>query len=160
MTSATVTPAPSRCRAGGASRTAASCSRSSASAATSRRRDTVGSMEPAPEVEHEILPVRWGFGDVVIGFVAAYVLTVLFAPLVFAVTGVDANTPSSDVPIKTIALEQIPFYAGFLGAVLFAAYRKGNGLVRDFHLAMKVRDVLGIFAGVATQWAALLLYIP
>src|SRR5437764_5479227 len=93
-------------------------------------------MTGAPETE----PVRWGLGDAVAGFAAAYVLTVVLSPVAYAVTGVDTSTPASDLPLSTIALLQVPFYGGMIAVALGASIRKGNGPVRDFGLRMRWGD--------------------
>jgi membrane protease YdiL (CAAX protease family) len=59
------------------------------------------------------------------------------------------------------AVLQIPLWSGYLGMPLYAARFKGNGLVSDFGLRMKPRDVpIGVGAGLLTQLVAIpLLYV-
>jgi membrane protease YdiL (CAAX protease family) len=106
-------------------------------------------------------PVRWGLGDAVVGFVLANLFAVLVAPLAYAVTGVSSGTDSSDLPLSTIALLQVPFYGAMLGVTLIASWRKGRGPVVDFGARMRLTDIpVGLVLGIATQFAATLLYVP
>lgn len=103
---------------------------------------------------------RWGLGDAAVGFVLAWLLTVLLTPVVYALTGVPLDTKPADLPLRTVALLQVPFDGGMLATVLYAAYAKGRGPVVDFGFRVLPRDTVGVVAGVLTQWAALLLYLP
>jgi membrane protease YdiL (CAAX protease family) len=112
--------------------------------------------QPATKSEQ----VGWGLGDAAIGFSLAWVLTLVLTPLIFAITGVDTDTKAADVPLRTIALQQVPFDGAMLGVALYASFRKGRGPVRDFGWRFEWRDLLGLVVGVATQYAAFLLYLP
>jgi len=101
--------------------------------------------------------VRWGLGDAAAGFVLAWVITAVLTPLIFIITGVDADTPASNIPLRTIALQQVPFDGTMLVVVLLASYRKGRGPVLDFGWRAEWRDVYGLLVGLLTQYAALLL---
>lgn len=103
--------------------------------------------------------MRWGLGDAAAGFVLAWVLTVALAPAVYVITGVPVDT-NEDLPLRTVALLQVPFDGGMLATAWYAATRKGRGLVRDFGLRVLPRDLVGLPAGILTQWAALVLYLP
>src|SRR4051795_10325312 len=100
--------------------------------------------------------VRWGFGDVALGIGLSWLLTIVFAPIVFAATGAEEG----NVPLSTIALLQIPFDGAMFAVAIWASVTKGNGPVVDFGFTAKFRDMWGIVAGLVTQWAALLLYLP
>jgi len=105
--------------------------------------------------------VRWGLGDAAIGFVLAYVLTVVFAPLMYKLTGQSLDTPSDQLPLSTLALQQVPFYGGMIAMPLFASFYKGRGPLTDFGLRMRWFDApVGFVTGIVTQYAALLLYVP
>ena len=104
--------------------------------------------------------VRWGLGDAAVGFVLAWVITAVLTPLIFAITGVDTDTPTSQIPLRTIALQQVPFDGTMLVVALLASYRKGRGPVLDFGWRAEWRDVYGLLVGFLTQYAALLLYVP
>lgn len=109
----------------------------------------------------QLEPVTWGLGDALLGFALAYLLTILLSPLAYAVTGVSTNTSQSDLPLSTIALLQVPFYAGMLAVALGASMRKGRGPVTDFGIGMRGTDApYGLVVGVITQLAATLLYLP
>jgi membrane protease YdiL (CAAX protease family) len=114
----------------------------------------------ADERATESAAVRWGLGDAAFGFALAWVLTIVLSPAVFALTGVDLDTPASQVPLRTIALQQVPFDGAMLGVALYAAIRKGRGPVLDFGFRFEPRDIFGVVAGLLTQYAALLLYLP
>ena len=105
--------------------------------------------------------VRWGLGDAALGFVLAYVLTVVFAPLMYKLTGQSLDTPSNQLPLSTLALQQVPFYGGMLVVPLVVARYKGRGPLADFGLRMRWFDApVGFVTGIVTQYAALLLYVP
>ena len=112
--------------------------------------------EPATQSK----PVRWGLGDAALGFALAWILTAVLAPVVYWMTGVDLDTPASQLPLRTVALQQVPFDGAMLAVALYAANRKGRGPVRDFGLAFEPRDLMGLVWGVLTQYVALLLYLP
>jgi hypothetical protein len=104
--------------------------------------------------------VRWGLGDAAVGFALAWALTIVLAPLIYKLTGVDLDTKASDLPLRTVALQQVPFDGAMLGVALYASKYKGRGPVVDFGLAFEPRDLVGLVWGVLTQYAALLLYLP
>jgi CAAX protease family protein len=106
-------------------------------------------------------PVRWGFGDVLIGWLVAQVGGLFAFGIVVAVTGVDADS-SDDLSLGWIAVAQVGLWAGLLGVPWLAARLKGNGLVRDFGLRFKASDALvGTGVGLATQFLLIpLLYLP
>lgn len=111
--------------------------------------------------DQELQPVTWGLGDAAVGFALAYVLTIVLSPLAYAVTGVSTGTSASDLPLSTIALLQVPFYAGMVLGALGASYRKGRGPVTDFGVGMRWTDApFGVGVGVVTQFAATFLYLP
>lgn len=111
--------------------------------------------------EAETDDVRWGLGDAALGFVLAYVLTILFAPLVYKITGQSLDTPSDQVPLSTVALQQVPFYGGMLAVPLIASRHKGRGPITDFGLRMRWTDgPFGAVVGALTQFAATALYLP
>ncbi|MGQ0616763.1 MAG: lysostaphin resistance A-like protein [Acidimicrobiia bacterium] len=104
---------------------------------------------------------RWGLADVAVGFVAAFVLVQLLAPVAYAVTGVDFGTPDDEAPLRTLALRQVPYYAGFLAAALVATHLRGNGPVRDLGFRFRPADpLIGVPAGVLTQLAGFVIYLP
>src|SRR3954451_2689235 len=93
------------------------------------------STTPAPAVP------RWGFGDVIIGFVAAYLLTFLLQPLVLAVAGVDAGGVSTTWPLRTVALLQVPYDGALAATAILATVKKGAGPVRDLRARMRWADI-------------------
>jgi membrane protease YdiL (CAAX protease family) len=101
---------------------------------------------------------RWGLGEVAIGIVASFVLSTLIGGLIIAIAGWNS---SDEIPMWGLALLQIPLWAGYLGAVLYAGGR-GHGVVGDFGARVRPLDVpVGIAIGVATQLILLpALYAP
>jgi membrane protease YdiL (CAAX protease family) len=106
-------------------------------------------------------PVRWGFGDALIGWVVAQVGGLVAFGIVVALTGVDADS-SDDLSLGWIAVAQVGLWAGLLGVPWLAARLKGNGLVRDFGLRFKGWDpLIGTGVGLATQFVLIpLIYLP
>lgn len=106
-------------------------------------------------------PVRWGLGDFAIGLLAAYVATIVFQPLVLAVTGQSDVSDSADWPLGTIALLQVPFYGAMVGTAVWATSRKGRGPVTDLGVRARWVDIpLGIVVGIVVQLSIVLLYVP
>jgi uncharacterized protein len=106
-------------------------------------------------------PVRWGFGDAIIGWVVAQIGGFVAFGIVVAVTGVDADS-TDDLSLGWIAVAQVGLWAGLLGVPWFAAHVKGNGLVRDFGLRFRRLDpAVGSAVGLGTQFILIpLLYLP
>ena len=102
--------------------------------------------------------LRWGLGDVAIGIFASLFLSVLIGGTIMALAGWDST---ADTPIWGLGLLQIPLWAGYLGAVVFAG-SKGRGVIADFGLRMSALDApLGLALGVFCQLLVLpLLYAP
>jgi uncharacterized protein len=102
--------------------------------------------------------LRWGLGDVAIGIFASLILSVLIGGTIMALAGWGS---SADTPIWGLALLQIPLWAGYLGAVVFAG-SKGRGVIADFGLRMRAFDApLGLALGIFCQLLVLpLLYAP
>ncbi len=119
-------------------------------------------MSANAEVPTESLPpTRWGVGDAMAGLLIANAAALLIGAAILAATGYIEEGAASELPLTMIALLQIPLWAGYLGAPLWAAKRKGNGVVADFGLRMEGWDVLrGIGAGLGAQIIAIpLLYV-
>ncbi len=165
----------SRAPRAGASRTAGSSSRSSASAATSppdvdceidcaltvSRRSLAVASGQADEHATASADVRWGLGDAAVGFVLAWVLTAVLTPLIFVITGVDADTPTSDIPLRTIALQQVPFDGAMLGGRAARLVPEGTRAGASTSAGgSSCGTSYGLVVGVLTQYAALLLYVP
>jgi membrane protease YdiL (CAAX protease family) len=105
--------------------------------------------------------VRWGLGDVALGFLLAYVLTSLLQPLAYWLTNQPLDKKITDVPLSTVAPLQIAFAGGFLIAALSASIRKGRGPVTDFGLRMRWTDIpFGVVVGALTQFVATASYLP
>lgn len=104
-------------------------------------------------------PPTWGLGDVAAGIVAAQVLSILVVGVVYTAAGWSAP---EDIPIWATGLLQIPLWTGLAGAVLFAADRKGRGVVVDFGFTARALDApIGLAIGIACQLVVLpVLYWP
>ena len=100
----------------------------------------------------------WGLGEVALGFLLAQALAVVATSIAMGAAG---WTKSSDIPLWAAAVLQIPLWGGYLTAVWLAG-AKGGGVVRDFGLDVRWRDVApGLAIGVAVQILVLpLLYLP
>ena len=107
--------------------------------------------------EQELRPVTWGLGDVVAGMLLSWGALILATPLILAATGVD---DTSNVPLRTVALLQIPLDGTMVAVALYVSFHKGRGPVLDYGLAGRVRDAWGVVVGFVSQYAVLLVYVP
>lgn len=114
-----------------------------------------------PGAAGDLPPVRWGLGDAWIGLLIGNVAAVFVGAAILSATGY-AGTDSDDLPLGIIAVLQVPLWAGYLTMPLYAAHRKGNGLVADFGLRVRALDVpVGLVIGVASQLLLVpLVYVP
>lgn len=107
-------------------------------------------------------PVRWGLGDVLIGFV----LSLIGSQITLAIAIVASGTPASEVrtklPLGWLAVAQTGLWLGYLGVVWYAARYKGNGMRQDFGLAIQLGDIpIGLGVGIAAQYLIVpLVYVP
>jgi hypothetical protein len=110
-----------------------------------------------PVEEQAPAAVRWGLGDAAAGWILAQLGAFLTGAIVLSVT----DREFDDLSIGAIAIIQTGMWLGMLGVPWFAAKVKGNGLVRDFGLAIKAIDLpVGVAAGVVSQFAMFLVYVP
>ncbi len=114
-----------------------------------------------PGAPTEAAPVRWGLGDAWIGLLIGNVAAVFVGAAILSAAGY-AGTDADELPLGIIAVLQVPLWAGYLTMPLYAAYRKGNGLVADFGFRMRALDVpVGLVLGVASQLLLVpLVYVP
>ncbi len=95
---------------------------------------------------------RWGLGEVGIGLAASLVLSTLVGGLIMSLAG---WKDSSEIPMWGLGLMQIPLWAGYLGAVLYAG-SKGDGIVADFGARVRPLDVpIGLAIGIVVQLVVL-----
>lgn len=102
----------------------------------------------------------WGFGDVGIGFVAAYGLSLVVGAIAYGVAGWRTQ---SEVPLwGQVLFGQVPLWAGYLGVVVLAGRTKGRGVGADFGLSMRWWDApVGVLVGLLMQGPVVwLLYWP
>ena len=114
----------------------------------------VGAPPPPPPAPEQ---PRWGVTDAVVGFVFAFVLSIVLGAVWVGVTGDDRIT----LGLTVVTL--IGQWTGLVGAVVLVSRRKGTGSLRtDFGLQIERRDIgRGIAAGVLCQLAMIpLLYLP
>lgn len=117
-------------------------------------RPVVGDPPPPPPAPDQ---PRWGVGDAAVGFVVAFVLSVMAASIWVLATGDD------DVTLGVTLVALLGQWTGLVGAVLLATRRKGSGDLRaDFGLQVERRDLgVGLLAGVLCQLVLIpLLYLP
>lgn len=114
---------------------------------------------PAPTAEQPT--VRWGLGDAWLGLLLGNVAAVVVGVMILSAAGY-SDTESDDLPLTIIALLQVPLWIGYLTMPIYAASRKGNGLVADFGWRMRPLDVpVGLVLGVLTQLVVVpLVYVP
>ena len=130
--------------------------------------------------------IRWGLGDVAVGFFAGMFLSLIANVLLLSNTKYDLDpgarvgnafgqavghlatgTPAvyhglPPVPLWLTAVVQIPLWVCLLGVPIAATVTKGNGPVRDLWLRARPVDApVGLAIGVAAQLVLLpLLYVP
>ena len=106
-------------------------------------------LDTSDEIEgHQ--PRRWGMGDAAAGLLLANVCAVLGGSLILAATR-NQSTDYEDLPLTMVAVLQVPLWLGYLGAPLWAARTKGNGIVADFGFRTRWMDApIGLAIGVAT----------
>ena len=118
-------------------------------------------MTDAPAARPEADATRWGLGEAALGLLVANVAAVVIGVMILGAMG-EADTDPDDYSLALVALLQIPLWTGYLGAPLWAAARKGRGVVEDFGLRVKAVDIpVGLALGAATQVVLIpLLYLP
>lgn len=105
-----------------------------AAEATSNGLDAAGSGElPEP---------RWGLGEPAWGFVLAQVCGLVLGSALITLAGQSPETATPEsLPGWALILQAPPLWIGFLAAPIWAARHRGNGVRRDFALAVAWRDV-------------------
>jgi uncharacterized protein len=99
--------------------------------------------------------VRWGLGDVALGWVLAQIGGAIAAAIVLAIN--DGTRDLEDLSLAWLAVAQLGLWFGMLGVPLVVSKLKGHGPVGDFGLRSEGWDApLGFAAGLLTQ----LLLIP
>jgi membrane protease YdiL (CAAX protease family) len=101
----------------------------------------------------------WGFGDAALGWFIALMLAQVSGLLVLSLSG---EKNFDDLSIGLLTLGNAGLWVGFVGWSWFVTDRKGNGLVEDLKLRIRLPDVpIGAVWGVVSQIVILpLLYIP
>jgi len=102
----------------------------------------------APDDERE---PTWGLGDAAVGWLVAYSAAATIGALILALAG-HADTKPDDLPMTMVALSYPPLWLGFVGIPVLVSHLKGRGAVRDFHLAVRLRDLAAIPVGLLTQF--------
>ena len=151
----------------------------SASASPDPKADDGASGQPSVEI-------RWGLGDVAVGFLAGLSLSLIAQILLMSPSSYDLDpgksvgnavgravghlatgTPPAyhglpPVPLWLTAVVQIPLWICLLGVPIVATLTKGNGPVRDLGLRVRPVDApVGLAIGVASQLVLVpLVYVP
>jgi uncharacterized protein len=108
----------------------------------------------------ERAPVRWGLGDAAAGWLIAQIGGLIALSVVLAVSGYEPGEVD-DMPLGWVALAQTGLWAGLGGVPWVVARLKGNGIVRDFGLRVRVGDLwVGLGAGLGAHLLTYLLYVP
>jgi membrane protease YdiL (CAAX protease family) len=116
-------------------------------------------MADAPATRSDGTPLvepTWGLGDAVMGWVVAQVFAVLVGGAIVGAAGYDSR--HTDLwPLWLVAVTEVPLWVGLVGAPVYAARVKGNGLRIDFGLKARLVDVpVGGVVGLVSQ----LLLVP
>jgi membrane protease YdiL (CAAX protease family) len=106
-------------------------------------------------------PVRWGFGDAIVGWIIGIVGGAIAYEFVLGLSGTDRDN-ADDLPIGWIAIAQLGLWFGLLGTPWLVSRFKGNGMRRDFGLTAKWVDLpVGALWGLIGQFGILLVvYLP
>jgi membrane protease YdiL (CAAX protease family) len=115
-------------------------------------------VEPSALAEPAMKPPRWGLGDVAVGLLLALVGGSITFSLAVSLSGDEAD----ELGLAWVNIAQIGMWAALVGVPAWAAWSKGNGMVRDFGLRVKDWDVpKGAIVGLASQAVLLpLVYLP
>ncbi len=106
-------------------------------------------------------PVRWGLGDVLLGFVLSLIGSQITLAIALVASGTPADKARTTLPLGWLAVAQTGLWLGYLGVVWWAARYKGHGMREDFALSIKGIDVpIGIGVGMAAQYLIPLVYLP
>jgi membrane protease YdiL (CAAX protease family) len=99
---------------------------------------------------------RWGLGAAAVGWVVGLVSGAVLLSIWVGFTGRSATALSS------LAVAQVGFWFGLLGAVLLTSRRGGTGrLADDYGFRTRAVDVaVGAVCGVGAQLAVVLMYLP
>ena len=104
----------------------------------------------------------WGLKEAIVGLGVSQLAAVVGGAVILAAAGRTDSAALDDLPLSLIALLQVPLWLGLLGAPIYAAYRKGDGLQAEFGFRMTPRDVpVGLLWGAGAQLLMVpLIYIP
>ncbi len=104
----------------------------------------------------------WGLKEAIVGLGVSQLAAVVGGVVILAAAGRTDPAALDDLPLSLIALLQVPLWLGLLGAPIYAAYRKGDGLQAEFGFRMAPRDVpVGLLWGAGAQLLMVpLIYIP
>lgn len=112
--------------------------------------------DTVPEVRVHPEDQQFHVGVALIGFLCAFSVGVFGALLIAVGTGY-ANQPSNQWPLWVQAVSNIPQWIGLFGVCWFASRTWGTSdLRRDYGLAVRLSDVVGIPVGVVVQ----LVFVP
>lgn len=116
-------------------------------------------MADAPATSPDGTPLvepTWGLGDAAVGWVVAQIFAVIVGGLIVGAAGY-STTKVDSWPLWLVAVTQVPLWVGLVGAPVYAARVKGNGVRIDFGLKARLVDVpVGAVVGLASQ----LLLVP
>lgn len=101
---------------------------------------------------------HWGLGDAVVGWVAAQLISIVVGSIILSAAGYHSNVSTSRLPLYLVAILQVPLWAGYLGSVVFAGERRGDGVVADFGL--RVAIPIDLFGGAAVGIASQFVLVP
>ncbi len=94
----------------------------------------------------------WGISDAVWGWVTAIVLGAVLGGAIVVAAGY-GDEDHDALPLWLFAVTQVPLWIGLAGAPLWAAFRAGSTVVREFGLRFRTLDVpVGLVIGIASQF--------
>jgi len=107
-------------------------------------------VRPAPD------DARFGPWHAAAAYLAAWIVAVIGASVVLAVTGYIGD-PADSYPIWLVAILQVPLWLGLVGGAVFVSRRFGSrDLQKDYRFEFRTVDLAGFPIGVLTQ----LVFVP
>ena len=95
----------------------------------------------------------WGIPDALLGWCGAFLFANIVGALVLLLGGYQTSAEIKAAPLIWTMVAALPIWLAFVAIVVWVGDHKGNGWIRDFHVAIRAIDVpLGLVAGIVAQF--------